>query len=147
MAFTWTSLPSVGGYAEVIDTKIQELRDNIDNLCGQVLISTPTWESLDSQGDYLKIYSMQDEIDNVDDYNYCRTECTSNNTTYESSDYYTQCTAVLGGNYSGAVFSENNPAYVANDAYDYGTDNSPDNITYVVLNNSGHNPNAVGDTY
>ena len=70
MPFTWNSLPNVG--EPVTPNKITEIRGKVDALCDNISISRPTWKTINPH-DYIET-KLQDEIDRVDDNNYCRTE-------------------------------------------------------------------------
>jgi len=103
MPFTWNSLPKVG--KNLTPTKVKEIRGKVDTLCDNISISRPTWKTI-NPNDYIET-KLQDEIDRVDDNNYCRTE--------KSSQF----------------LSEHNPedsnVYTTQDSYYYGTQVTTDN--------------------
>ncbi len=147
MAFTWSALPTKGSntITAVFDPKLQELQDNVDHLCDQISISRPVWESFDDQGDPLKIYGVQDEIDRVEDENYCRTDCLAN----WSGEHIGEDS----GDYISAIVTAFNVAVLADDylachglyAWNYESERTMDNPSYNTSLCSGNFVGACGD--
>jgi len=82
MAFSWNPLPKVGH--DVTFEKIEEIRDNVDTLCDNISISRPIWETL-KRFEPIET-DLEDQINRVDDNNYCRAENSSNFLSYLNND-------------------------------------------------------------
>ena len=127
MSFSWSSLPKKAQKVVVANqSKFTELRNNVNTLCDNISISRPILQQFGGLGDPLLIYGLQDEIDRVDDENYCRT----NNVTYDLTfhtdddfqDYASQNSSECGTYYGGVDNTHFGNVMAINNAADRGSD-------------------------
>ncbi len=148
MSFTWSPMGVAVGDKVTIstNTKIQELRDNVDTLCSGISITQPVWESLDGVGNELKLYSLQSEIDRVDDENYCRTDMLSHNSVYDAVHDTTDDIGYLLSECPTANLSADAVKYTGVLGSDHITERHTDNSPQVSFNESLYLNTACGDT-
>ena len=109
MAFTWTGITA--GVTEIADAHQDEIRANIDVVLAA--LDTPAapiawaWDgALSGVGEDIlgaDVQELRDAADYLDDQNYCRAECTGNN----SVDDISHNTGVLTGNNTSHLTGEN----------------------------------------
>ncbi len=147
MAFTWNPISvSIGDkITDSIHTKITEIRNNVNTLCDTISISRPTWETLEGKSYPLRIFNIQDEIDRVDDENYCRTDKLSHDSVHDTTKYTGDYTSHHTNACGAAVMLDDTWYYSVVQSYNHIVENSslcPTNYNGV---NTGFWGGACGD--